>query len=116
MPRSSDPAKYPSSFHAMLERILTTGVEIRIPSEHPKSLQGTLQSFLLAVETSPDHPYREQVKSLMVRRAPEGDAVILCDRDASPYALAVAAALGESGETPDEEMKSLEQKLLKRGG
>lgn len=90
MPRSSNPDKYPSAFNALIDHVVTKG-ELFIAHEHPSSFRGYLQSFLLAVEKTPSHPRHAIAPTLMVRKVEGG--VIVCHRDHSKAALAVAAAL-----------------------
>jgi len=97
MPRTSDPAKYPALFHALIDKVIREGT-VFIPHDHPTSFRGYLQSFFLSVEKAPGHPKSELVKNLMVRKVPGG--IEVCDRDKSPAALAVGAILSPS-DLPD---------------
>jgi hypothetical protein len=95
MARSLNPEKYPTVFASLVARAVETG-EVFIPSEQRASLKGYLQAYLRALEGS-EHPLAGQAPMLMVRFEDKAGerGVVMCHRDRSPNAIAVARALGE---------------------
>lgn len=101
MPRTSDPSKQPQAFYLLMDKVqVAEHREVFVPSAHPASLRGRLQSFFFSLETS-GHPRAEEARSLMVRLPSKDDprvgtGIIVCDRDRSPAAREILAALGQS--------------------
>ena len=107
MPRSSNPARYPTEMAQAVSRAISDG-EFRIPSPpnadgRPTAswLRAYFQSYIKAVETAGTLP---EISDLMVRLS--GNEVILCRRSNHPVAQTIAAALGSS--VDDAEARFLE--------
>jgi hypothetical protein len=114
MPRTSDPSKQPEAFYLLMDRVAEAkDHEVYIQTDHPESVRGQLQSFLKCLEKA-DHPRGMEAAGLMVRLAktdPRGRGIIICQRDRSPAAQAVLAALRTSSSGGDEAQSNLLKRL-----
>lgn len=86
--------------------------EVVIPHDNPYAFRGYFQSFLRVLEKA-SHPRAEQGKTMMVRLSAPGEekGVIICNRDKSPHAQAVAKALGDFAHSVESAADALASRL-----